>query len=105
MCFKRKTTIRESAQRLVTSTLFQSVMVLVIIADCIHMASSPTTVDKIPLLGAMFVTIYSMEMVLKMMALGVCFHRGSYFTSAWNWLDFVLTVAGYDQYDLLYYIS
>lgn len=39
-------------------------------------------------------SIYAVEMLIKMQAFGVLLHRGSYFTNPWNWLDFVLTVAG-----------
>jgi len=34
-------------------------------------------------------------MLLKMFALGIAGHKGSYFDSGWNWLDFIIVILSY----------
>ena len=41
-----------------------------------------------------FVAIFTVEMVLKILALGFIYERGSYLRSSWNWLDFGVVVSG-----------
>ena len=42
-----------------------------------------------------FLVIFTIEMVIKMLAMGLWMHKGAYLRSAWNWLDFVVVCVGY----------
>ena len=41
-----------------------------------------------------FTILFTLEMLLKWVGLGLCKYRHSYFRDAWNWLDFIIVVEG-----------
>ena len=41
-----------------------------------------------------FLVIFAIEMVLKMIAMGLIMHPNAYLRSTWNWLDFVVVTTG-----------
>jgi len=41
-----------------------------------------------------FLVIFAIEMVIKMLASGLIMHKGAYLRSGWNWLDFVVVFVG-----------
>ena len=43
----------------------------------------------------MFLAIFTLEAVLKIIAYGFLFHPGAYLRNGWNILDFVIVVVGY----------
>jgi len=45
-------------------------------------------------LEAVFMAIFSVEMVTKILADGFILHKGSYLRNPWNILDFVVVVSG-----------
>lgn len=49
-------------------------------------------------LDVAFLVIYSIEMFLKIFALGFVLRKGSYLRDAWNVLDFIIVVSGYLSY-------
>ena len=50
-------------------------------------------------LNILFIAIYSIEMVLRMIASGVMFNgMHSYFYSGWNILDFIIVCLGYIEF-------
>lgn len=42
-----------------------------------------------------FLVLYSLEMIIKIMGLGFVFNEGSYLRDSWNTLDFVIVVSSY----------
>ena len=40
----------------------------------------------------MFTAIFTVELVLRVMALGFVLHRYSYLRDPWNWLDFIVVL-------------
>lgn len=42
-----------------------------------------------------FLALYSIEMILKIVGLGFIFPKGAYLRDAWNILDFIIVVSGY----------
>ena len=55
--------------------------------------------DKIPCSFAQFVdfiflVIFTVEMIIKMLAYGLALHKHAYLRSGWNWLDFVVVIVG-----------
>jgi hypothetical protein len=45
----------------------------------------------------LFLIIYSIEMSIKMVAIGFFQHKGSYLRDAWNWIDFIVVVSAWLQ--------
>lgn len=41
-----------------------------------------------------FAAIYTVEMILKIIAKGFCMHKFAYLRDPWNWLDFVVVILG-----------
>jgi hypothetical protein len=87
-----------AAQRLVSSSKFESLILLCIFVNCLFLAmaepavapdySSDPAMDAL-LRGAdyVFTCIFGVEMVCKLVALGLACHAGAYLRSPWNWLD------------------
>jgi len=48
-------------------------------------------------LDTVFLILYSVEMVLKILGLGFVLNKGSYLRDSWNILDFVIVVSAYLQ--------
>ena len=44
-----------------------------------------------------FLALYSLEMILKIIGLGFFCNKGSYLRDPWNVLDFIIVTAGYIQ--------
>ena len=42
-----------------------------------------------------FIVVFTIECVLKIIALGFLFHPGAYLRNAWNILDFIIVIIGY----------
>ncbi|XP_041125495.1 sodium channel protein 1 brain-like [Polyodon spathula] len=43
----------------------------------------------------LFTVIYSVEMIIKVLAQGFVFHKFAYLKNAWNWLDFTVILLAY----------
>eukprot|EP00049_Salpingoeca_infusionum_P014061 m.261974 g.261974 ORF g.261974 m.261974 type:complete len:2012 (+) comp15585_c0_seq2:444-6479(+) len=74
-----------------TSMRFDLFIIVVILANCVFMALT----EPIPTAEYVFSGIYTLELVAKVVALGFIFHKHAYLRDAWNWLDFVVVIAGY----------
>ena len=44
--------------------------------------------------GLVFTITFTLEAVIKIMAMGFCLHRNSYLRDPWNWLDFLVVCIG-----------
>lgn len=79
--------------------MFEAGSIMLIIVNSIFLAlEDPTLQVQAPYLEAaenIFLYIYTIEMVLKMLALGVILNRGSYLRDPWYLLDFAVIVTGY----------
>lgn len=42
-----------------------------------------------------FLALYSVEMVLKILGLGFVFNKGAYLRDPWNILDFIIVMSAY----------
>jgi hypothetical protein len=43
-----------------------------------------------------FLAIFTLEVILKIIAYGLCLHPNAYLRSGWNLLDFIIVVVGYE---------
>lgn len=50
--------------------------------------------QMIEFLGQIFTYIFTVECVIKIIAMGFCVHRNSYLRDYWNWLDFIVVCIG-----------
>jgi len=51
--------------------------------------------DGQELLEYVFVVIFTLEAIMKVVAYGLVFHPGAYLRNGWNVLDFVIVIVGY----------
>ena len=90
--------ITGAIHKLVKSKAFDYTIYMMIISNgillLIQTSLMETSTQKqtiyTPLLSMGFISVYTLEMILKMIGFGL----RSYFNSPWNWLDFVITILG-----------
>merc|ERR1719362_661927 len=86
--------------------LFEWIIILTIIANCIvmaldeHLPNGDKTILAIQLeeLEPVFMAIFTVEMVVKILADGFILHKGSYLRNPWNIMDFIVVVSGFLPY-------
>ena len=87
------------ASKVITHPVFETLSILLIVVNSIALALEDPTKDvQAPYLEAsekVFLYIYTLEMVLKILGLGFILNRGSYMRDPWNLLDFTIVVSGY----------
>lgn len=49
---------------------------------------------RLELIGEVFTILFTIEMVLKILAQGFIIHYNSYLRDVWSWLDFVVVITG-----------
>merc|ERR1719431_2333704 len=82
---------------------FEYTILLTIIANCVVLAvDAPLPYgDKTELTRQLestevyFLGIFTVEASLKILALGLILHRGSYLRNMWNIMDFVVVITGF----------
>eukprot|EP01062_Namystynia_karyoxenos_P001522 TRINITY_DN1051_c1_g1_i1.p1 TRINITY_DN1051_c1_g1~~TRINITY_DN1051_c1_g1_i1.p1 ORF type:complete len:2267 (+),score=738.59 TRINITY_DN1051_c1_g1_i1:119-6919(+) len=100
-CFGGTNTARVLAFELVHHRLFEGLVIVLIIANCIFLALDDPTrdqADQPPIFGQMeifFTVAFAVEMCLKVFALGFFMHSGSYLRSGWNQLDFIIVTMSF----------
>ena len=70
-----------------------------ILANSVILAiEDPSIYDPHPIfkqIDDVFLALYSVEMVLKILGMGFFLNQGSYLRDAWNCLDFLIVLSGY----------
>jgi hypothetical protein len=83
-----------TAYKIMKNKIFENTCMTVIGVNCYVLATTdptaqfPTTFDK--LMDNVFLGLYSSEMAVKLVALGLLFNEGAYLRDPWNILDFVI---------------
>ena len=90
---------RRSVNSVVTSKWFEGFLFLVIVCNCLTIAtvnfsSFRPYQAQFDIADDVFTCIFTVEMLLKMVALGVFVKHRGYFHSKWNIMDFIITIAG-----------
>ncbi|XP_049576538.1 voltage-dependent T-type calcium channel subunit alpha-1I [Syngnathus scovelli] len=107
-CLKQTTCPRSWCIRLVSSPWFERVSMMVILLNCVTLGmyqpcqNMDCPSDRCQILSAFDAFIYiffALEMVIKMVALGI-FGRRCYLGDTWNRLDFFIVMAGMVEYSL-----
>lgn len=106
-CITKGNAIRSQLILLVTSQVFDRMVLIVILANCVTLAMFDPLATEctgtcviLTWLERGFSAFFFFEMVLKMVALGVC-GQGSYLSTGWNRVDFIIVVASVLEYSLI----
>ena len=94
--------IRDLTVQLTCWPVFDHFIVLMIFINSAFMAcydySDPLNKNKnnrvIEYAGHVFTITFTIECILKVLAMGFCFHKNSYLRDTWNWLDFAVVCVG-----------
>ncbi|XP_063795860.1 voltage-dependent R-type calcium channel subunit alpha-1E isoform X9 [Pseudophryne corroboree] len=94
--------IRKYAKKLIDWPPFEYMILATIIANCIVLALEQHLPgdDKTPMARRLektepyFIGIFCFEAGIKIVALGLVFHKGSYLRNGWNVMDFIVVLSG-----------
>ncbi|XP_041417446.1 voltage-dependent R-type calcium channel subunit alpha-1E isoform X1 [Xenopus laevis] len=94
--------IRKYAKKLIDWPPFEYMILTTIIANCIVLALEQHLPgdDKTPMSRRLektepyFIGIFCFEAGIKIVALGLVFHKGSYLRNGWNVMDFIVVLSG-----------
>ena len=95
--------ITKSAYVIISNPLFEYASLLVIIANSIVLTlEDPTDPNSgstgfLATLDTIFLILYTIEMILKIIGLGFVLNKGAYLRESWNILDFIIVVSAYLQ--------
>jgi hypothetical protein len=90
--------IRQRVISIVLNPWFDRFILMVIIANCIFLAlddpGEEQNADQF-IAELIFLIIFTIEMILKVLAMGFALKQHSYLRDPWNFLDFVVVVVGW----------
>ncbi|XP_075227346.1 voltage-dependent calcium channel type A subunit alpha-1-like [Lycorma delicatula] len=89
--FSRTNWIRKTAHHVVNLHYFDLFIMITLLVDSVYQLLSYIDVWFIYLISeAIFVGIYSTEMLMKVIDVGFVMHPGSYLKNSWNVIDFIM---------------
>ncbi|XP_076351266.1 muscle calcium channel subunit alpha-1-like isoform X2 [Tachypleus tridentatus] len=102
MCLTLKNPLRKICIDIVEWKPFEYLILLTIFANCVALAvytpypnSDSNHINQfLEKIEYVFLVIFTVECVLKIIAYGFLFHPGAYLRNAWNILDFIIVVIG-----------
>ena len=101
LCFGNDNKFRYIIQRIITTKVFIRTMDILIILNAFFLILE--TIDKFAIYSDYyhdsFTIVFTLECILKIIALGFFMEDNSYLRDPWNWLDFIIVITG-----LLYFI-
>lgn len=87
------------ANNIISTKAFENISIFVILMNSlVMMTEDPADLDPpehYALIDNVFLGLYSIEMVLKILGLGFIFGEKAYLKNSWNILDFVIVLSGY----------
>lgn len=89
--FSPWSTIRRFAIRISCHRYFELFVMTTILLNCVFLALAQPIEET----EYVFLIIYTIEMMIKTIAKGFILDKYSYLRNPWNWLDFIVVVAGY----------
>ncbi|XP_068234730.1 muscle calcium channel subunit alpha-1-like isoform X2 [Palaemon carinicauda] len=101
-CLGLKNPLRKVCIDVVEWKPFEWFILLTIFANCVALAvytpyphsDSNATNAKLEQIEVIFMVIFTLECMMKIIAYGFAFHQGAYIRSVWNSLDFLIVVIG-----------
>jgi len=105
-CLKKGNIVRDKAVWLICQPIFDNFIVLMIFINSIFMAcyeyddreNTGDTNMFIEKVGHVFTITFTIECVIKIIAMGFIHHKNSYLRDTWNWLDFAVVCVGVTDY-------
>uniref|UniRef100_A0A7S1KN52 Uncharacterized protein n=1 Tax=Percolomonas cosmopolitus TaxID=63605 RepID=A0A7S1KN52_9EUKA len=100
--FSPRNPLRRILIRVTESPVFDFIIVVFIFLNCISLAmtnpsNSDTMTQVLDIVEWVFTGIFTLELVMKVIALGFAFHPGSYLRNPWNVLDIFIVSMSYLQ--------
>jgi len=87
------------AKLIISHKIFEFITIIVIVANSLKIAmEDPTHHDETAfsiIIENLFLSLYTLEMLLKILGLGFIWNKGSYLRDPWNILDFVIVSLAY----------
>ncbi|GIX75139.1 sodium channel protein 60E [Caerostris extrusa] len=83
--------VRRFAIRISCHRYFELVVMTTILINCVFLALSQPIEET----EYVFLVIYTIEMIIKIIAKGFILNKYSYLRNPWNWLDFIVVLSGY----------
>lgn len=87
------------SKNIISTTAFDNISITVILLNSIVMMSEDPTDQDPPAImetiDQIFLMLYSVEMIFKILGLGFIYGEGAYIKDSWNILDFVIVMSGY----------
>jgi hypothetical protein len=79
--------------------VFETIIIILILVNCVFLAlDDPLQPEPAPYqftVDVFFAAAFTLEMLMKMFAIGVFAHKGAYLRNSWNILDFVIVILSY----------
>jgi hypothetical protein len=102
LCLTVQNPIRRACISITEWRPFEWLILIMICANCIALAvyqpypaqDSDTKNTVLEQIEYLFIVVFTIECVLKVVAMGFLFHPGAYLRNAWNILDFIIVVIG-----------
>ena len=100
--FSHKSAFRQAIIRLTHSNTFESIIVLIIFANSLVLAMTDYSDREnlteynqtLETISIVFSYIFTLEFVLKVIAMGFVVHKKAYLRDPWNGLDFLVVLGG-----------
>lgn len=87
------------ADKIISTKAFENISIFVILTNSLVMMmedpADPNPPEYFATIDNVFLALYSVEMVLKILGLGLIFGERAYLKNSWNILDFVIVLSGY----------
>lgn len=91
--------VSQACARIIKTTHFEYSTIFVIVSNSIVLAledpSDGAQTGLFKTLDIVFLGLYTLEMLLKILGQGFLFNREAYLKDWWNVLDFVIVISGY----------
>ena len=101
-CLHFENSLRKMLVNFTCSQMFENFIILLIFLNSLILAlynyddrdNLTEWNQKLEGIGQVFTILFTIEMVLKILAQGFIIHKNAYLRDAWNWLDFIVVVTG-----------
>lgn len=94
--------ISSYCNKLINLPGFEAVVLVVIFANCVVLATDDPTKSEQQkwqeVADAVFQSLYTLELLIKVFAMGFVFNKGAYLRDPWNIFDFFIIGFGYLEY-------
>ncbi|XP_065944600.1 sodium channel protein 1 brain isoform X9 [Magallana gigas] len=85
--------VRKLSVYIATNQFFDYLVILTILCNCVFLAMPDDPASETA--EYVFLGIYTMECVVKILARGLIINKFTYLRDPWNWLDFIVIISAY----------